>query len=123
MRLTIGTWSIMPQIIRCPHCQKSMQIPDNVAGKRMACLSCKKPFMAPSAAPPPIPAVATLAGSGGSTAGGAAVAPRPSNGNGARVGAAAPTPTRCPQCNAQLLEGAVACMDCGYMLPGEGGPA
>src|SRR5262245_27707343 len=110
----------MPQIIRCPHCHKSMQIPDNVAGKRMACPSCKQPFMAPGA-PAAGPAVVTPGGNSASTGAAAAVGPRPANGNGAKIAAAPAAPTRCPQCNAQLLEGAVACMDCGYMLHGEAG--
>jgi eukaryotic-like serine/threonine-protein kinase len=111
----------MPQIIRCPHCQKSMQIPDNVAGKRMACPSCKKPFMAPGAPAPGGSPVAAPGGNSASTGAFAAVPPRPANGNGAKIAPVPAAPTRCPQCNAQLLEGAVACMDCGYMLHGEAG--
>ena len=42
----------MPQVIRCPHCQKSMQVPDNAAGKTVRCPNCQKPFGVPGAAPP-----------------------------------------------------------------------
>src|SRR2546425_6685097 len=55
-----------------------------------------------------------------------AVQPAPSAGNGARAVAqpsAPATPTVCPSCGSKLLEGAIACMDCGYLLQGEGGPA
>ena len=40
----------MPYVIRCPHCTKSMQVPDHAAGKHVQCPSCKKAFLAdPSA--------------------------------------------------------------------------
>ena len=39
--------------------------------------------------------------------------------NGAK---AAPTPTNCPACGSKLNEGAVACMDCGFMLQADTGP-
>src|SRR5215212_7956586 len=91
----IGT---MAQIIRCPHCQKAMQLPDNALGKKMACPTCKQPFMAPSAIP---------------------VAPattKPTNGNGSSGQLPALPPQNCPSCGTKLLDGAVACMDCGYLL-------
>ena len=40
----------MPQVIRCPHCTKSMQVPDNAAGKTVRCPACTKPFAVPAAA-------------------------------------------------------------------------
>ena len=46
----------------------------------------------------------------------------PSTGNGARAPAApaaGATPTVCPSCGSKLLEGAVACMDCGYLVQAE----
>jgi serine/threonine-protein kinase len=88
----------MAQIIRCPHCQKAMQLPDNALGKKMACPTCKQPFMAPSAAPV-APATA-----------------KPTNGNGSSGQLPALPPQNCPSCGAKLLDGAVACMDCGYLL-------
>src|SRR5438046_2797706 len=104
----------MPQVIRCPHCTKSMQVPDNVGGKQVRCPTCSKPFVVPATAVP-APAAPTPV----------AAAPAPSNrppsapdlGNG--KGGAAPGPTKCPACGASLLEGAVACMDCGYLLQSE----
>jgi predicted Ser/Thr protein kinase len=116
----------MSQILRCPHCQKSMQVPDNVAGKRVSCPSCKKPFMVP-APPAPLPAPSTLGGAAVSTGAFPAVPPRPAPvpapapTNGSRAAAPA-TPTKCPQCNSQLLEGAVSCMDCGFLLQTDAGP-
>jgi serine/threonine protein kinase len=98
----------MPYVIRCPHCTKSMQVPDNAAGKHVQCPSCKQAFAVPAlvaaAAAPTQPDVAA--------------------GNGSRAAAAAPskpaTPTKCPSCGSTLLEGAVACMDCGFMLQADG---
>src|SRR5262245_39696882 len=113
----------MPQIIRCPHCQKTMQAPDNVAGKRLQCPSCKQPFMVPGA-PPPAPPPAASAGAS-STGAMPTVPSKPPQATGAKP-VPAPTPrapTKCPSRNAQLLEGAVAGMDCGFMIQAETGPA
>ncbi|MCS7045052.1 MAG: protein kinase [Gemmataceae bacterium] len=114
----------MPQVLRCPHCQKSMQVPDNVAGKRLACPSCKQPFMVPAAAPPRASS-SSAGGSSSSVSAAAAVASRPADGDGSRVPATSPpaTPTKCPACGTPLLEGAIACMDCGFMLQADTGPA
>src|SRR6516162_11516403 len=98
----------MPHIIKCPHCSKSMQVPDNAAGKHVQCPSCKKAFAVPAlpgAAAPPVPAAA---------------APAP---NGARPAAPPSGPTKCPSCGSMMLEGAVACMDCGFMLQADGAAA
>jgi serine/threonine protein kinase len=70
-----------------------MQLPDNAAGKRVQCPTCKNPFLVPAAPPP-------------------------DTGNGAKTA----TPKNCPSCGAALNEGAIACMDCGFMLQAEGGP-
>src|SRR5438132_10802368 len=94
-------------IIKCPNaaCGKAMQLPDNAAGKRVQCPTCKQPFQVPGAG-----AIApTLAGSTPSTMSGST--PSISLGdatNGAKAG-----PTKCPSCGSTLNEGAVACMDCG----------
>ncbi len=99
----------MPQVIRCPSCQKSMQVPDHAAGKRVACPGCKKPFQipalaaaAPEAAPPKSDVVAAAAETAGTSSS---------------------PPTACPACGSKLLEGAIACMDCGFLVQGETGPA
>ncbi len=151
----------MPQIIRCPHCSKSMQVPDNAGGKKVACPSCKQPFMIPAltAAPATVPAPAAPVPAVGapsigrpassSSAPAAATAPAPVSasapaavpspaapsggsgsfplpaGNGARVAAVPPaaTPGVCPSCGSKLLEGAVACMDCGFLIQGDGAVA
>ncbi len=86
----------MPYVIRCPHCQKSMQVPDSAAGKRVACPACKQPFVVPGTQPTAAaPAAPTVNGAG------------------------AATPTKCPACGSMLNEGAVSCMDCGYMVQGD----
>jgi phage FluMu protein Com len=99
----------MPQIIRCPHCTKSMQIPDNAAGKKVGCPSCKKAFVVPAAAAPskPVPTYPSVGGVPGNGAKGAAVAAPPTQ------------PTVCPACGSQLPGGAIACMDCGFLLHAE----
>jgi predicted Ser/Thr protein kinase len=104
----------MPYVIRCPHCTKSMQVPDHAAGKHVACPSCKKTFAVPAqqpvAAAAPAPAAPSTA-PGGFSNGGVAAA--------GKAGA----PTKCPSCGSTLLEGAVACMDCGFMLAADGAAA
>jgi predicted Ser/Thr protein kinase len=90
----------MPQVIKCPHCQKSMQLPDGVAGKTVRCPTCNKPFVVPAVAP-----AASLPVAG------------PEMGNGAKRPGGAPT--KCPACGSALLEGAVSCMDCGFLLQSE----
>ena len=102
----------MPQIIRCPHCQKQMQLPDNALGKRVSCPMCKQPFQTPASLPAPAPAPApepppilsyTPSPAAAANGKGSGVMPLPGN-------------NVCPSCGSKLLDGAVACMDCGYLL-------
>ncbi len=79
-----------------------MQVPDNAAGKRVQCPTCKEPFQVPGA-----PTVAASSSAFGDTS------------NGGKPAA----PTKCPACGSTLNEGAVACMDCGFMLQADTGPA
>jgi predicted Ser/Thr protein kinase len=121
----------MPQVLRCPHCKNSMSLPDDAGGKMFRCPSCQKPFVAPAArapvaaaapapapssAPPPPPVRPTP--------------PPPPGGAGARLPSSRaaspsrpatppPTPSECPACKAPLLEGAISCMDCGYLIHAE----
>src|SRR5262245_37710648 len=111
----------MPQVIRCPHCQKSMQVPDNAAGKTVRCPSCQKPFGVPGAAPQP---VAAGVGAGMQAAKPPLPAAPPPQGPASKPSinlapAPAAGPTKCPQCGSELLEGAIACMDCGYLVTGD----
>jgi predicted Ser/Thr protein kinase len=113
----------MPQVIRCPHCQKSMQVPDNAAGKTVRCPSCTKPFGVPALAPPAVVAapVPTPASSGHARS-----PTSPDLANGSRIsGTFKPIAgaTKCPSCGSTLLEGAVACLDCGFLIQGESGIA
>jgi predicted Ser/Thr protein kinase len=103
----------------------SMQVPDNAAGKNVRCPTCKQPFAVP-ATPPPAP---QLVGAGASRPGPGAAS---SSSGSVSLGAApkAPAPgdgavTTCPACGSNLLPGAIACMDCGFLIQGEatGGPA
>ena len=90
-----------------------MQVPDNAAGKRVQCPTCKQPFMVPAAQPVAAAAPATTSGPS---------SPSFSLGD-APNGAKPAAPTKCPACGSTLNEGAVACMDCGFMLQADTGPA
>lgn len=118
----------MPLVIRCPHCQKPMQLADNSAGKQFRCPSCRNAFTVGGGGQAATVGAAAVGGAGAS----AAVATRPAAPAAARppssptvdVGSAktAPTPStpsECPACKAALLPGAIACMDCGYMIQPE----
>jgi predicted Ser/Thr protein kinase len=100
----------MPQVIRCPHCSKAMQVPDNAAGKGVRCPSCHKPFQVPAAAAATLPVAAVA------VVGSRSTPPAPSPLSSSSSG----TPTECPACGSQLLPGAIACMDCGYLLQTDG---
>jgi predicted Ser/Thr protein kinase len=116
----------MPQVIRCPNpgCQQSMQVPDNAVGRNVMCPKCKKPFTVPGPVPvgagvaagPPTGRAASVP-----TMGGSASAPttKPSVSLGTTP-APGGTPKVCPSCGSPLLEGAIACMDCGFLLQGDG---
>jgi predicted Ser/Thr protein kinase/phage FluMu protein Com len=116
----------MPQVIRCPKCNTAMQLADDAAGKQFRCPTCKNPFTVGASAKQPaaVAAAAALrpASSGNVTVGSTpalSLAPPPSA---AAVGSAKPTPppgaapSECPACKSPLLPGAIACMDCGYLL-------
>jgi predicted Ser/Thr protein kinase len=113
----------MPLVIRCPHCHKPMQLADNSAGKQFRCPNCHNPFTVGGGPPASVGAAAA-------SGGGAAVATRPAAsappqappprlGNATAKPAPASTPTECPACKARLLEGAIACMECGYLIQPE----
>src|SRR4051794_8569467 len=104
----------MPQVVTCPHCKLKMQVPDNAAGKTVRCpqAKCAKPFQIP----PP-------------SADGIRPSPKPpsltSSGSQASLSLSIPTPsgatTTCPSCGSTLPEGAISCMDCGFLLQGDQG--
>lgn len=98
----------MPILISCPHCKQQMQLPDNAGGKQFRCPSCQKPFLAPGPAPPPV-----------TVAPPPSLPPPPKSLPPPRPAPKPPPPTVCPACNSKLLEGAVSCMDCGYLIQSE----
>jgi predicted Ser/Thr protein kinase len=110
-----------------------MQVGDDAAGKQFRCPKCKTVFQVPAAAAKP---VAVAAAAGGPAAKAAAVAtppppapprPAPAAAPARPAAPAAPTAptatagdtTVCPACQSALLPGAIACMDCGYLLQSE----
>jgi len=110
----------MPHVIRCPHCSKAMQVPDNAVGKSVRCPSCQKPFQVPGASPLPQPVGMAAAGPRAAPAPSSQPAPAVSSGS---ATATAESPTECPACGAQLLPGAIACMDCGFLIQVDGAAA
>jgi predicted Ser/Thr protein kinase len=114
----------MPIVIKCPNCATAMKMPDDSAGKQFRCPTCQKPFTVGAAVPA---REAVAAGNVAATAGSKppAAPPPPATGSrpqisvppaAAKPAAAPTTPTKCPACSADLLPGAIACMDCGYLL-------
>jgi serine/threonine protein kinase len=103
-----------------------MQVPDHAAGKNVRCPTCHKPFLVPAAPPQPVGA-------------GVAAAPQPEKSvpltpatlpsftlpptSPAATTATSSMPTECPACGSQLLPGAIACMDCGFLLQADGAAA
>src|SRR5262249_31877811 len=103
----------MPQLIRCPNakCGTAMRVPDDAAGKQVRCPKCQQAFLV---AAPRLEPVAAAAGPPGARDGKRLAAPAPTRPP-THV-PAAPSPNECPACKAVLLPGAIACMDCGYLL-------
>ncbi len=90
----------MSLVTKCAQCRRPLQVPDNAAGKPVRCPHCQRVFVvAAGAAPvaePRIPVADQQT----------PVADAPGS----------PARNACPACGAALLAGAIACMDCGYML-------
>jgi hypothetical protein len=108
----------MPQVIRCPHCKQQMGVPDNAAGKNVRCpnRNCGKPFTVPGSAEP--------AGNGVSAGPPSRGAAKPSPSVSLPPLATAPAGgSVCPSCGSPLLSGAIACMDCGFLLQEDGAAA
>jgi predicted Ser/Thr protein kinase len=109
----------MPQLTRCPHCSKPLQVPDEALGKQVRCPGCQRHFLL-RAAPARQPAVAgpvPVAKPAGAPP--APYTPRPEARSPAprSKGAAA----ECPACKALLLPGTTACPECGFVLQGDAG--
>jgi len=117
----------MPTVLRCPHCGKSLQVPEQATGKSVRCPhpGCNKVI---KVADLEIPQTVGAAGTTRSVTLGAspkASAPAGKSDTHALGLDQTPTPppgsgdltqSACPACKAVLLSGAIACMDCGYML-------
>ncbi|HMF13886.1 MAG TPA: protein kinase [Gemmataceae bacterium] len=109
----------MPQLIRCPNatCGTAMKVPDDAVGKHVRCPKCQQAFLVGAPArEPAAAAVAAPAGAAARPSPPPIVAKTPTT----PPPAPAPSPTECPACKAALLPGAIACMDCGYLLQADG---
>src|SRR6266536_402424 len=105
----------MPQIIGCPKCSVPLSVPDGSVGKQVRCPKCQTVFPIP--APQPVGVAAPGEAPSGPPPG---PVPQPSGG-GAPSAPTAPQrptgpPTKCPACGSDLNPGAIACMDCGYLI-------
>ncbi|NBO93636.1 MAG: hypothetical protein EBV06_15205 [Planctomycetia bacterium] len=120
----------MPYVINCPSCKLQMQMADGSAGKQFRCPSCKTAFVAPppfTPAPAPVPTPAGVSapasqppvrpGTSPASPPAPTVKPPVTSTPAAKAG----PPSSCPSCSAKWLEGAVSCMDCGYLLPTDSG--
>ena len=119
----------MPQLSRCPHCRRTLKIPDGATGK-LRCPLCQQIF-----AVQPAPARESVAARVG-----AATGAKVPSGNLAKLNAgsiASPTvplpaapefarpaaiSNRCPACSAKLPRGAALCPECGYLVRDDGEP-
>ncbi len=111
----------MAQTMRCPHCQKTLRVPEHASGKQARCPACKREIVVSVSAVRETAAVEasteTRNASSGSPEsvdtclGGAPSFPVESG-----------LPTECPVCRMTLLPGAIACMDCGFLLQPEAEP-
>jgi predicted Ser/Thr protein kinase len=100
-----------------------MQVPDHAAGKTVRCPVCQKPFQVAIAAPEAVAAgVVAQPGTAGAASGS-----RSSKDSITLVPATAAAGQAsgqlCPSCGSMLLAGAIACMDCGFLLQGDGAAA
>ena len=121
----------MPIVFGCPKCNMKMQLPDNSGGKTFACPTCKVPFTVPASASPASPSVpsvnipAPVVNKPAVSPGVAPVAatPKVAKADSSQVASKPSSPVigpiNCPACTAQLLPGAISCMDCGYLLQAE----
>lgn len=103
----------MPRL-SCPHCKNPVQVQDSAAGKNVKCPKCSKLFKVPSTIGGPKQAAkqpAAAAAAGASTSAGQSA--------GAGAASTPQEPTTCPACSSPWTSGAIACMDCGYMLQTE----
>jgi predicted Ser/Thr protein kinase len=124
----------MPLDFHCPHCKNMIRMQDNAAGMQARCPFCKGIFTAPklqgatvaatpmqATAPPaaqrpaPVPAPQMPAPQMPAPA----PAPQMQRPPAPTPQAKAPAGNACPSCGAKLLEGAVSCMDCGFLIQSE----
>lgn len=126
----------MPQVTRCPHCRKTIRIPDSAAGRQVRCPSCKKEIavgqnlsLAPAALSVAAAGPAAEAGSMSKVNRVVEVLGTYRSKKAEAEDSAHPkelsastTPTVCPACKTTLLPGAVACLDCGYLISSDSAP-
>jgi predicted Ser/Thr protein kinase len=101
-----------------------MQVPDNAPGKQVRCPGCSRLFQVGSvgSAPAREPVAAgAAAGAARPAASPTPPSPTPAAKPSGPVAVKPAPPTACPACGSALLPGAIACMDCGFLLQAEAG--
>ncbi len=107
----------MPIKARCESCQTGFKAKDALAGKRVRCPKCKKPLTIPTAAGVGTAAAVKPRSKPAPTGGVARSNPNPMMGllDEADVQGVTRGPT-CENCAAELMPGAVLCIDCGFNM-------
>src|SRR5262249_47085240 len=95
---------------------------DDAAGKQVRCPKCQQVFLVAAPARETVGAGATsrAAAPSSQAVAPARPVPKPASTPSLAPVPAASGPSECPACKAALLPGAIACMDCGYLLQVDG---
>lgn len=100
---------------RCSICDKKIGVPDEYAGKQVACPECSQPAVVPELAAPDEPVLGAPPDDG-IWSDDVLAASSPSASATAQVTADAPGPVTCPSCGAALDAGDALCRQCGQSL-------
>jgi serine/threonine-protein kinase len=108
----------MSQVTRCPHCNRELKIPEGATGK-LRCPLCQQIFAVRTV--PAHEPVAVGVRAPESPQQPVASVGRPSLSPTASRPSRTSTLTECPACKAKIAPGAIACLECGYLIRAEGG--
>jgi hypothetical protein len=116
--------SIMSQVTHCIQCRKTIQVPDSAAGRHVRCPACKLEYKVNNDLTLTPRSQAEDRKSVGVTTQIPRAHTRPAVATALAEGSPGPislTPSVCPTCKTPLLPGAVACLECGYLISAEVG--